>query len=286
MNNLIYPCIWMDGTAKEAAAFYADIFPDTKVTANAGIVVTMECGGQKIMLLNGGPQFQPNPSVSFLIANESEKETERLYTALADGGLALMPLDSYPFSKKYGWVKDRFGITWQLYTGDKGNTDQYFTPTLMFINKQNGRAKEAITLYTALFPDSGTDGIMEYPQGGEDTPGNVQHAQFTINNYTMGCMDSSLAHQFNFDEGISIVVECGTQEDIDKYWNALTADGGAESRCGWLKDKFGLSWQIVPVQLGQLMGKGEPEKSQRMMNALMQMDKLDIAALEAAYNGG
>ncbi|AHF15466.1 VOC family protein [Niabella soli] len=285
MNNLIYPCIWMDGTAREAAGFYSGIFPATKITADAGIVTTIECSGQKMMLLNAGPQFQPNPSVSFLIANESEAETERLYTALAEGGIALMPLDSYPFSKKYGWVKDRFGITWQLYTGEKGNTDQYFTPTLMFVNQQNGRAKEAIAFYTSLFPNSKTEGIMEYPQGGEDTAGNVQHAQFSINNYTMACMDSSLAHQFNFDEGISIVVECSTQQEIDKYWNTLTADGGAESRCGWLKDKFGLSWQIVPVQLGQLMGKGEPEKSQRMMNALMQMDKLDIAALEAAYNG-
>src|SRR5690606_24124718 len=101
----------------------------------------------------------------------------------------------------------------------------------------------------------------------------------------LGAMDSSLKHPFDFNEGISLVVECDTQEEIDKYWNGLIAGGGAESRCGWLKDRFGISWQIIPVMLGTLMAAGDREKSGRMMNALMKMNKLDIATLEAAYNG-
>ncbi|MBZ4190401.1 VOC family protein [Niabella beijingensis] len=286
MINLIYPCLWFDGNGKEAASFYAGIFPDTKIGSESAMVVTVDTNGQKLMLLNGGPLFKPNPSVSFLIANEDEKETERLYRELIKGGAALMPLEVYPFSKKYGWVMDKYGISWQLYTGDSGATTQYLIPTLMFINKQNGRAKEAIGFYTALFPGSKTENILEYPEGGGDTPGNVQHAQFHISGYTLGAMDSSLNHPFDFNEAISLVVECDTQEEIDHFWNALTADGGAESMCGWLKDKFGLSWQIIPTRLSQLMAAGNPEASGRMMEALMKMKKLDIAALEAAYNEG
>ncbi|MGJ7033252.1 VOC family protein [Niabella hirudinis] len=285
MTPLIYPCVWFDANGKEAAGFYGGIFPDTKISSDTGMVVTIECSGQKLMFLNGGPMFTPNPSVSFLVANEDEKETERLYNELIKGGMALMPLEVYPFSKKYGWVQDKYGISWQLYTGERGNTTQYFTPTLMFVNKQNGRAKEAIRFYTGLFPGSETEGILEYPEGGGDKAGNVQHAQFHIRGYTLGAMDSSLAHPFNFNEGISLVVECDTQEEIDRYWNTLIADGGEESRCGWLKDKFGLSWQIIPAQLGRLMAAGNQEASGRMMQALMKMNKLDIAALEAAYNG-
>ncbi|WP_018631181.1 VOC family protein [Niabella aurantiaca] len=285
MIHLIYPCIWFDANGKDAATFYAGIFPDTKISTDSEMVVTIECNGQKLMLLNGGPVFQPNPSVSFLIANEDGQETERLYHELIEGGMALMPLDTYPFSKRYGWVQDKFGVSWQLYTGERGATIQYLIPTLMFINKQNGRAKEAIGFYTALFPGSKTEGILEYPEGGEDTPGNVQHAQFHISGYTLGAMDSARDHHFDFNEGISLVVECDTQEEIDRYWNALTADGGAESRCGWLKDRFGLSWQIIPARLSKLMAAGDQEASGRMMQALMKMNKLDIAALEAAYNG-
>jgi len=285
MKNVMYPCIWFDANGKDAATFYTGVFPDARISADSGMVVTIECKGQKLMLLNGGPVFKPNPSISFLIANEDEQETERLYGELIKGGMALMPLDAYPFSKKYGWVQDQFGVTWQLYTGEKGDTPQYFTPTLLFANQQNGRTKEAIECYTALFPDSKTEGILEYPEGGGDTPGNVQHAQFHIKGYTFGAMDSSLKHPFDFNEGISLVVECDTQDEIDKYWNGLIAGGGAESRCGWLKDRFGISWQIIPVMLGTLMAAGDREKSGRMMNALMKMNKLDIATLEAAYNG-
>ncbi len=280
MNNSIYPCIWFNNNGKEAAAFYCTVFPGTTVTEDTGLVQMLSINGQNMMFLNGGDQFAPNASISFLIANEDEKETERLYNMLAEGGMALMPLDSYPFSKKYGWVRDKFGITWQLYTGQKGNTDQYFTPTLMFINKQNGKAKEAITFYTTLFPGSSTEGILEYPEGSGDTPGNVQHAQFRINGYTLACMDSSLNHSFNFDEGISLVVLTANQEETDYYWNGFTKNGGGESMCGWLKDKYGLSWQIVPKKLLALINNSNPQISQYAMQAMMKMRKIVIADLE------
>ena len=279
MNNSIYPCVWFNGNAKEAADFYSRVFPNTKTTVELGIVIIMELNGQKLMLLNGGPEFQPNASISFLIANEDEKETERLYNTLAEDGIALMPLDSYPFSKKYGWVRDKFGVTWQLYTGSKGNTDQYFTTTLMFLHEQNGRAKEAIAFYTELFPESNVEGILEY-DGAEDIKGNVQHAQFNISGYTLGAMDSSIDHKFDFSEGISLVVDCNTQAEIDNYWKGLTYNGGKESKCGWLEDSFGVSWQIVPNIWIDLLSN--PEKAQRTMQVVLRSTKLNMEEMKNA----
>ncbi len=281
MNNHIYPCVWFDNNGTEAAQYYCSIFPDTKIDTDTGMVQMLSIKGQYLMFLTAGPMFRPNASISFLIANEEEKETERLFHELSKEGMVLMPLDSYPFSKKYGWARDKYGITWQLYTGEKGDTDQYFTPTLMFVNKQNGRAKEAISFYTNLFPGSKAEGILEY-DGTEDTKGNVQHAQFSINGYTLACMDSSYQHQFNLDEGISMVVLTKDQEETDHYWNNMTKDGGAESQCGWLKDRFGVSWQIVPQQLIQLMNHPDKEKAKKVTEAMMKMKKIVIADLEAA----
>ncbi|MGN6616776.1 MAG: VOC family protein [Ilyomonas sp.] len=283
MNNNIYPCVWFDKNGPEAAKFYCDIFPGTKITQDTGLVQMLSINGQNLMFLTAGPMFKPNPSISFLIANTDEKETERLYNKLAEGGVALMPLDSYPFSKKYGWVKDKYDITWQLYTGENGGTDQYFTPTFMFVNKQNGRAKEAMNFYTNLFPDSKIEGVMEYPEEGkEDTPGNVMHAQFNISGYVLACMDSSLEHKFDFNEGISMTVLTENQEETDYYWNSMTKDGGEESMCGWLKDKFGVSWQIVPKKLLELVGQPDKAKAEKSMQAMMKMNKIIIADIEKA----
>lgn len=281
MNNDLYPCIWFENNGTEAAQYYSTIFPNTHIITDNGMVQILSINGQYMMFLTAGPVFKPNASVSFLIANKDETETERLFNELKKEGAVLMPLDSYPFSKKYGWVLDKYGITWQLYTGEKGNTDQYFTPTLMFINQQNGRAKEAINYYTKLFPHSHTEGVLEY-DGSEDINGNVQHAQFNINGYTLACMDSSLSHPFDFDEGISIVVMTKDQEETDYYWDNMTKDGGAESKCGWLKDKFGLSWQIVPKKSIELLNHSDAAIAKKVTDVLMKMNKIIIADLEAA----
>lgn len=282
MNNNFYPCVWFNNNGSEAAKFYAGIFPNSSVTEDTGLVQMLSLNGQNLLLLNAGPNFKPNASISFLIANTDEKETERLYNTLVEGGQVMMPLDSYPFSKKYGWVMDKYGVTWQLFTGDNDGTDQYFTPTMMFVNRQNGRAKEAMEFYTKLFPGSKIEGVMEYPEGGTDKPGNVMHAQFNISGYVMAAMDSSMAHQFDFNEGISITVLTNNQEETDYYWNNMTKDGGEESMCGWLKDKFGVSWQITPAMLPKLINHPDKDKAQKAMQAMMKMKKIVIADLEKA----
>lgn len=198
-----------------------------------------------------------------------------------------MELSEYPWSKKYGWVRDRFGVTWQIYLSDN-KVDQRIVPTLMFIHHNNGKALEAINRYTDIFPNSKVGGILKYGDGvGNETheiPENVQHADFEINEYTIFCMDNSYDHQFDFNEGISLVVMTDDQEETDHLWNSLTADGGMESQCGWLKDKFGVSWQIVPKRLLELMNGEDRMKGIKVMQAMMGMQKIVIKDLENAYN--
>lgn len=284
MNNDIFPCLWYDGDAKQSAEFYCKVF-DGKITADTPVVMNIDLFGQKIMLLNGGPQFEKNASVSFMVICESEDEVQKFWDQLMDGGMALMPLDSYPWSKKYGWVRDKFGVTWQLFLGDKQN-EQKIVPTLMFIHENNGKAMEAMEFYTQTFPNSSLGNVLKYKDGGEanEVPENVQHAHFVIDGYNLFCMDNSYDHKFDFNEGISMVIMTDDQEQTDHLWNTLTSDGGRESMCGWLKDKYGFSWQIVPKKLIQLMSDPDQEKAQKVVQAMMRMQKIIIKDLEDAYN--
>lgn len=278
--NTIYPCIWSNGQAAESAAFYCDVFPGFALTGSNPMVATIESGGQRFMFLNGGPQFKPNPSISFFVVFETEAEIDRAWAALEEGGQVLMGLDNYPWSEKYGWIQDKFGLSWQLSLGKLSDVGgQRYTPSLMFTPPHNGRAEEAIRFYTGIFDGSSVEGILPYSEEDPDVTGTVKHAQFKLGSHTMMAMDSSSAHKFSFNEGISLVVECETQQQIDGFWDQLTA-GGAESQCGWLKDKFGVSWQVVPSILPKLLG--DPARAERVVAAFMQMKKFDIETLKNA----
>ncbi|KNB60691.1 VOC family protein [Chryseobacterium sp. Hurlbut01] len=286
MNNNIFPCLWYDGDAKESADFYCQVFGGT-ITTDTPVVLNIEFFGQKLMLLNGGPQFKKNASVSFMVLCETEEEVEKYWSPLSENGLVLMELGEYPWSKKYGWVRDRFGVTWQVYLGEKQG-EQKIIPTLMFIHENNGKAMEAMELYTEVFPNSKIGNVLKYGDGvgneSHEIPENVQHAHFEIDDYSFFCMDNSYDHEFDFNEGISIVVMTDNQEQTDHLWDSLTKDGGRESMCGWLKDKFGMSWQIVPKKLIQLMNDPHQEKAQKVVQAMMKMQKIVISDLEEAYN--
>ncbi|PUB32855.1 putative 3-demethylubiquinone-9 3-methyltransferase (glyoxalase superfamily) [Elizabethkingia sp. YR214] len=283
MNNDIFPCLWCNGDAKESAEFYCQVFGG-KITVDTPVVINIELFGQKLMLLNAGPQFEKNPSISFLINCASEEDVQHYWNMLSEGGMALMELGSYPWSKKYGWIKDKYGTTWELYFGEM--QEQRMVPTLMFMHKNNGKAMEAMEFYTSTFPDSKIEGVLKYKDGGEnaENPENVQHAQFTINNYMLGCMDSSFDHKFDFNEGISLVMMTNDQKETDHLWNTLISGGGRESMCGWLKDQYGVSWQIVPKKLIELMNDSNPEKSQKVVQAMLKMQKIIITDLETAYH--
>lgn len=277
--DTIYPCIWFNGDAKAAAELYCSLFKNSRITVDTSMVVNFELDGQKLMGLNGGPQFKPNPSISFFAVFETEEETLNAWEAFSAGGSVLMPLGTYDWSEKYGWVQDRFGVSWQVSLGKLKDVGQRITACIMFGGEQHSRAEEAIQLYTAIFQPASVAGILRYVAGEEGPEGTVKHAQFTIRNYVLMVMDSAATHSFHFNEAISFVVSCETQEEIDHYWERLT-EGGEEGRCGWLKDRFGISWQIVPAALGKLMS--DPGRSKSVSAAFMQMKKPDIEKLKTA----
>lgn len=281
MNRNIFPCIWFNGKGSEAVKFYAATFDNARVLHDSGMVVNWEADNCAFMHLDAGPMFKPNVSVSFMVMCESPEEVDRYWERLSQNGKVLMELNTYPWSEKYGWVEDQYGVSWQLYLGDKA--PQKFVPTLMFTGNQAGKAKEAMERYTRIFPNAKIDGVMEYKEGDGDVPGNVAHAQFYVNDYMLMAMDSSADHGVTFSEGISMVVMTDDQEETDHYWNELIADGGAESMCGWLKDPYGLSWQITPKRLIEMVSDPDREKAGRATEAMLKMKKIIIADLEAAY---
>lgn len=280
MKNSIYPCLAIKGKIAEASDFYIQTFGDGKALISSEIVILIELSGQKFMLLNDGPSSSPNPSISFMVICETDAETEQYWNKLLDGGKVLMPLDSYDWSPKYGWIQDKYGVSWQLYKGDKADTPQKFCPTLMFTGDKVGQATTAIQDFTQLFPNSNIQGILKYGKGEGESEELVKHAQFKIKDFIMMAMDSSANHAFGFNDGVSLVVECETQEEIDKYWTHLTKNGGYEVACGWLTDQYGISWQIIPKDIVKMIN--DPVRGQRAMQAMMKMKKLVIADLENA----
>lgn len=279
MSITIHPCLWYDGKAKEAAELHCSAFSESKIVSENPMVVIFEIFGQKFMGLNGGPSHTINPSISFMVTYFTKEEIDETWEKLIDGGSVLMPLDKYEWSDYYGWVQDKFGVNWQLYLGEKENTEQRVSPTLMFVGEQTGNAEKAINYYTSIFDNSEIQGILRYTNEENEKEGTVKHSQFKLNGYTMMAMDSSLQHNFQFNEGVSLVVTCDTQEEIDYHWEKLK-QGGRENQCGWLKDQFGVSWQIVPKILGELMS--DPEKAPRVADAFMKMIKFDIEKLKNA----
>ncbi len=275
MQNEIYPCLWFDGNAKEAAEFYCSIFPDSKITADTAMVLNWQLWGKKFMGLNGGPMFKINPSISLFVNCKTVEQTDEIYNGLAAGGEPLMAIGKYDWSERYGWIKDKYGLTWQVMLSN----EEKICPSLLFTGDKFGKAQEAIKLYTNIFDNSSINVLQLYP---EQTPftGKVLFSESQLNNYNLIAMDGPGEHAFAFNEAVSFVVECKNQEEIDNYWDKLLEDGGKESRCGWLKDRFGISWQIIPANMGKLMT--DPEKGQRAMQAMMKMEKIDIAALENA----
>ena len=278
MKNSIYPCIWFDNQAEEAAAFYKEAFINTEIKASNKLVVTLYVKGKQFLLLNGGPVFKPNPSISFFNIFESTEEINNTWNKLSDGGMVMMPLDVYPWSDQYGWVQDKYGVSWQLALGKPGEEADVF-PSLMFTGEQNGNAEQAINFYTSLFKDSSVEIVARYEAGEGDTEGNVKYGEFFLEGSRISVMESAMAHQFGFDEGVSLVVNCDTQAEIDFYWLNLTADG-MEGRCGWCRDAFGIWWQVVPSILAEMMS--DPEKALKVTEAFMQMTKFDIEALKKA----
>lgn len=289
--------LWFDTQAKEASEFYASLLPESKVDSIRIIkgtpsgdcdIVNFTLAGQKFMAISAGPYFRLNPAISLFVTFENETDIQTVWDKLIEGGKAMMPFDTYPWAKKYGWVQDKYGLTWQLSLplsfGESGQAQQRITPLLMYTQGMAGKTKEAVEFYTQVFPDSQVEMLVPYEEGEGDVAGYIKHARFSLFGQNFMAMDSSGPHQFTFNEAVSFIVNCETQEEIDTYWERLSADPKAE-QCGWLKDKFGVSWQIVPTAMNEMMGKGTPEQKARLTQAFLKMKKFNIAELQKAYQG-
>jgi predicted 3-demethylubiquinone-9 3-methyltransferase (glyoxalase superfamily) len=283
----IVPHLWFDTQAVEAARFYTALFPGSAVRGHTVLAETpsgtvdhveLTLGGLEFQFLAAGPQFSINPSVSFLVNCATAAEVDALHAGLAPGGVEMMALGTYPFSPRYAWVKDRFGVSWQLMFREGPVPVPRIVPAQMFTGTNAGRAQEALGFYTGVFGGS-VEMISRYGTGFEpNTPDMVNHAAFTLGCQSFALMDSAFDHGFTFNEAVSYLVSCEDQGEIDRLWNALSADPGAEA-CGWLKDRYGFSWQIVPREMGDLL-KGEA--APQVTAAFLKMKKLDLAELRRA----
>jgi predicted 3-demethylubiquinone-9 3-methyltransferase (glyoxalase superfamily) len=287
--------LWFDKEAKEAAEFYTSLFPDSKVTNITTLhdtpsgdcdIVSFELWGMKFMAISGGPLFKFNPSISFIVGCETVEEVNRFWEKLSENGTALMPLDAYPFSERYGWIQDKYGLSWQLiFTKPEGDERPRIVPSLLFVGDKAGKAEEAINFYLSVFNDSKMGAVARYgPDQEPDKEGTIMFADFMLEGLWLAAMDSAHGHAFTFNEAISFIVSCDTQEEIDYYWEKLMAVPEAE-QCGWLKDKYGISWQIAPTALDDMLSKGTREQIDRVTQAFLPMKKFDIAKLKEAYEG-
>lgn len=291
----IVPNIWFNANAKEAVDFYTSIFNEGRVIntmyypednlpdfqkdmAGKEVAIDFELEGYRFGAINAGPEFAVNPSISFML-NFDPSQTENaveyldaLWDKLSEGGKVLMPLDEYPFSKHYGWVQDRYDVTWQLILTDPaGDPRPFIIPSLMFGGEHQNQAEEAIKYYLEVFKDSREGQIARYPEPtGTATQDSVMFADFTLLGQWFAAMDSGEKQDFTFNEGVSLLVNCKDQAEIDYYWEKLSSNPQNE-QCGWCKDKFGVSWQIAPENMEELMQKPDA------YNKMIAMKKLVIS---------
>ncbi|QUL55222.1 VOC family protein [Paenibacillus tritici] len=300
-NQIIVPHIWYDKDAVAAAHFYASVFPDSRVTSVTTIrdtpsgdcdQVFFEIWGQKFMAISAGPYFKLNPSVSFFVNfdpsrdKDAVEKMDEIWDKLSEGGTALMPLGEYPFSKRFGWIQDKYGVSWQLMLMDAEDEERpAIVPSFLFVGENCGKAEEAMSFYLSVFNSSRQGLMTRYPAGMEpDQEGTIMFADFMLENQWFTVMDSAHNHEFAFNEAISFMVKCESQAEIDYFWEKLSAVPEAE-QCGWLKDKYGISWQIVPGGMDKMMKKGTPEQRARVTKAFLKMKKFNLAALRQAYEG-
>lgn len=304
----IVPHLWFDKEAKEAAEFYTSIFPDSTVTNVTVLrdtpsgdcdVVSFELWGRKFMAISAGPLFKFNPSISFMVnfdplffkpsaspEKDARAKIDAVWDRLSEGGTALMPIGKYPFSERYGWIQDRFGLSWQLIlTNPEGDPRPPIVTSMLFVGENCGKAEEAINFYSSVFRKSKPGNVVRYGAGqAPDKEGTIMFADFMLEDCWFAAMDSAREHNFNFTEAISLMVYCDDQGEIDDCWKPLSAVPEAE-QCGWLKDKYGVSWQIVPTAMEEMMRSGTKEQMARVTEAFLKMKKFNLVTLQRAYEG-
>lgn len=298
----IVPHLWFDKEAKEAAEFYSTVFPDSHVDHITVLKDTPsgDCDsvyftlmGTELMSISAGPYFKINPSISFMVNFDPSEDADarvhmdEIWGKLAEGAKVLMPLGEYPFSKHYGWLEDKYGVSWQLiFTNPEGEKRPMLMTSMLFVGDVCGKTQEATDFYIETFKNapnasatSARGALALYPAGREpDKEGTVMFTDFQLAGQWFVAMDSAHQHNFAFNEGLSVLIRCEDQEEIDYFWQKLSADPASE-QCGWCKDKYGVSWQITPRIMDEIMTTATQEQIDRVTQAFLPMKKLEIAPL-------
>ncbi|MEI8360746.1 MAG: VOC family protein [bacterium] len=304
MKN-ITPFLWFNDNAEEVTNFYVSIFKDSRIVsasrydeagaeasgmkAGTVMVVDFELEGQAFSAINGGPtppEFPAvfTPAISFYVTCKTVGEAKELWSKLLPGAEIMMPFEKYPFSEGFGWLADKFGVSWQIFTGEG---EQKIMPCLMFTGDYAGKASEATDFYTSIFSvqarfkESKIDILEHYGPEQPAEKAAIMHGEFTLGGQSFVAMDSHMDHKFGFTPAISFMVNCETQAEVDYFWEELSR-GGKTNVCGWLLDRYGIAWQIVPSVLGRLLGGTDQAKAKRTMAAMLKMSKLIINDLEEA----
>lgn len=301
MTNHIASHLWFDKEALEAATFYCDVFPDSAIR-HTGLLrdtpsgdcetVSFSLMGCPFEAISAGPYFSFNPSISFIVNFDPSRDPDararldEAWDKLSVGGTVLMQLGRYPFSEHYGWIKDKYGVSWQLiFTNPHGEPRPGIVPNLLFTEVNCGKAEEAREYYVSIFKNARMGNLVRYgPDAAPDKEGTVMFSDFMLEGTWFAAMDSAREHGYGFNEAISFIVYCDTQEEIDEYWSRLSAVPEAE-QCGWLKDKYGVSWQIVPAAMHEMLANGTREQIDRVTRTFLKMKKIDIGKLQEAFVG-
>ncbi|MGP6172926.1 VOC family protein [Corynebacterium sp. A21] len=273
----VIPNIWIQRVADEAADFYVNAIPDTQLVdtvkypgeglpdfqadfAGKTLTNTLEIDGYKFVLINAGEEFTPNSSISFILnfdpsfRADARGDLDRTWEKLTAEGTVFMELGEYPFSPHYGWVQDRYGVSWQLMlTNPEGVPRPFIVPTMMFAGPVQNKATEATDHYLAVLPNAALGNRVTYPEPqGPVTTESIMFSDFQIDGEWLAAMDSGVEQHTTFNEGVSLQINAEDQAELDQIWSALSSLPEAEI-CGWCKDRWGVSWQVVPENINELM---------------------------------
>lgn len=289
MTQTLIPHLWYDTQALEAAQTYTQVFANADIDwthtlsdtpSGQAHLVQFHLGDLSLAAISAGPYFQLNESASLMVRLKDKAEVDRIYQALGHNGQDLMPLGQYPFSDYYVWFKDAFGLSWQLMLDPELSDKDYHIDTcLLFSMDQVGLADDFLSYYSTVF-DSARIGHRSYYQAGQapDQRAKLNYGELFIQDQRLVVMDHGYTGVAQFNEAFSFMVYVDTQKEADAYYQALSAVPQAE-QCGWVKDKFGLSWQIVPRIIMEAYGKYSPQQLKAMNDAIMSMKRLDIEVI-------
>lgn len=295
--STIVPYLWFDNEAIEAAEFYTSVFPDSQIRTTSVYKqdgetiqeVAFDLGGQSFFSINAGPLWKINPAISFMVnfdpsvMDDAKQSLKSLWQKLSEGGKALMPLDAYDFSPLFGWVEDKFGVSWQLILTDPGGDPRPFImPAIMFTEQAQATTLAARRHYLDVFEHTEEGLLVPFEEG--QSLGEIMFSDIKLENLWYVLSDSFGLHDFSLNGAISFMLQCDTQDQVDYYWHHLSADP-SEEQCGWLKDKNGVYWQIVPRRFLAMIREGSGEQVRRVMEKMQASKKLVIAELEEAYRG-